>query len=127
TAVFDGEEEAIEDGAGFFPTDAGGAAEKLIGVGPEVGEQLGDWTRGADGLDDRLLGGGDQVAPDAPLADDLGVAVEPADVGQVEVEGGEVGEAADGGQRAGLLEVGLKGEGVGRGAGVGDVEKGLVE
>src|SRR6185436_21013450 len=68
-----------------------------------------------------------QVAPDAPLADDLGVFGEAADVRQIEVEGCDVGETADSGQRARLLEVGLEGESVGRGAGVGDVEEGLVE
>src|SRR5215210_2773055 len=126
-AVFDGDQEAVEDGAGFFPADAGSAAEEVIGGVSETGEQLGDRTRGADGFQDRLPDVGDQVAPDAPLADDLGVFGDPADVGQVEVEGGEPGDTADGCQRAGLLEVGLEGEGVGRGAGVGNVEEGLVE
>ena len=48
-AVFDGDEEAVEDGAGAFPADAGGAAEELVGGVAEVGEQLGDgagrWRR----------------------------------------------------------------------------------
>jgi hypothetical protein len=99
----------------------------VIGAASQVGEQLGDRTRGAGGLPDRFPGGGDQVAPDAPFADDLGVFVEAADVGQVEVESGEVGDASDGSEVSGLVEVGLESEEVGRGSGVGDVEEGLVE
>ena len=82
---------------------------------------------GGGGFADGLLGGGDEVAADAAVADDVGVFGEAAEVGQVEVEGGEVGDAADGVQGAGLVEVGLEGEGVGGGAGVGEVEEGLVE
>ncbi len=54
-AVFEGDEEAVEDGAGAFPADAGGAAEELVDGVAEVGEELGDGPGGGGGFVDGFL------------------------------------------------------------------------
>ena len=58
----------------------------------------------------------DQPPADRALLDDLDVGVDAAEVGQVEVEAGEVGEAADAVELPLLLELGLQGAQVDLGA-----------
>jgi hypothetical protein len=125
--VFDRFEQAVEDVSGSFPAFVSGAAEELVGGATEVGEEPQDRAGGGEGCADDLPGAGDQVSADAPLPDDAGVFVEAAQIGQVEVESGQVRDAADRVEGAGLLEMSLEGEEVGGGAGVGEIEEGLVE
>ncbi len=62
-----------------------GLAERLVGLEAAVERRAGDVAAGLD-----------EPAAQRALLDDLDVGVDAAEVGQVDVEAGEVGEAADG-------------------------------
>ena len=101
-------------------------AQEPISGGAYIGQELMDRAGRGGCLQESALHIHDQVAADAALLDHVGVPVEAAEVRQVEVEGGEIGQAADLLQASRLLEVGLQGEEVGSGARVREMEDGLV-
>ena len=83
-----------------------GLAQRLVGFEAAVERRAGDVAA-------RL----DEPAAERALFDDLDVGVDAAEVGQVDVEAGEVGEAADGVELRLLLQPSLQGAQVDLGAG----------
>ena len=83
--------------------DGLGVVERLLGVDPAVEAVAGDVAADVD-----------QPPPDRALLDDLDVVLEAAEVGEVDVEAREVGEAAGALERRLLLELRLHGAQVDR-------------
>src|SRR5829696_1706034 len=126
-SLFERQEEPVYDIAGCLPAPTGSMAQEPISGGADIGQELMDRAGRGGCLQESALHVHDQVAADAALLDHVGIPVEPAEVRQVEVEGGEIGQAADLLQASRLLEVGLQGEEVGSGARVREMEDGLVQ